>query len=54
MPSRNSPPEYVWTKKDPRNTPLNQCYSLGDLMMTIEKCKELDKRDRKKKRKKKK
>lgn len=40
---------YVFTKKDPRNTPLNMCASLGDLMATLETCKELDKKDKRKK-----
>lgn len=40
---------YVWGKKDPRKTPLSQCRSLGDMMATIEICKELDEEDKKKK-----
>ncbi len=40
---------YVFTQKDPRKTPLNQCRSLGDLMATMQRCKELDEEDKKKK-----
>jgi hypothetical protein len=39
------PLEYVCLKDDPRKTPLNQCMSMGDLMATIQVCKELDKKD---------
>ena len=42
---------YVCFKKDPRKTPLTQCRSLGDMMATIQRCKELDEKDKKKKRK---
>ena len=38
--------QYVCFKKDPRKTPLNQCASLGDLMATIQRCKELDGKDK--------
>ena len=40
---------YVCFQKDPRKTPLNQCRSLGDLMATMQRCKELDEEDKKKK-----
>lgn len=43
-------PKYVFAAEDPRKIPLNQCASLGDLMATITRCKELDAKDRKKKR----
>ena len=42
---------YVGAQRDPRKTPLNQCVSLGDLMWTLQRCKELDEEDKKKKRK---
>ena len=48
---RNCPERYVCTAKDPRKIPLNQCRSLGDLMATLERCKELDRIDKKKKKK---
>jgi hypothetical protein len=31
------------SEKDPRTKPLDQCWSLGHLMATIEECKSLDK-----------
>ena len=43
------PRDYVCFKKDPRKTPLDQCWSLGDLMATLQRCKELDEKDKKKK-----
>lgn len=42
-------PKYMFTEKDPRNIPLNQCASLGDLMATLEKCERLNKKDKRKK-----
>lgn len=39
---------YVCGAKDPRKIPLNQCVSLGDLMATLEICRELDEEDKKK------
>ncbi len=42
---------YVWGKKDPRKTPLTECRSLGDMMATIQRCKELDEKDKKNKKK---
>ena len=50
---RDLRPQYVCGMKDPRKVPLNQCVSLGDLMATIERCKELDRLDKKKGKKKK-
>jgi hypothetical protein len=38
---------YVCFEKDPRKIPLNQCASFGDLMATLERCKELDRKDKK-------
>jgi len=49
---RKCPNKYVCGAKDPRKIPLNQCASLGDLMATLERCRELDKQDRKKGKKK--
>jgi len=40
---------YVCFQKDPRKIPLSECASLGDLMATIERCKELDRIDKKEK-----
>ena len=39
-------PSYVCGARDPRKIPLNQCVSLGDLMATLQRCKELDERDK--------
>jgi len=44
-------PRYVCGAKDPRKIPLNQCATLGDLMATLEICKELDELDEKKRKK---
>lgn len=44
---------YVCGMKDPRKVPLNQCVSLGDMMATIQICKELDEKDKKRKKEKK-
>jgi len=49
---RDLRPPYVCGAKDPRKIPLDRCVSLGDLMATIERCKELDRLDAKKKRRK--
>lgn len=38
---------YVCLEEDPREIPLNKCVSFGDLMATIQKCKELDKKEKK-------
>ncbi len=38
-------PEYVCFQKDPRQTPLMNCVSMGDLMATLQKCKELDEKE---------
>ncbi len=38
--------QYVCGKKDPRKTPFNQCDSLGDLMATMQICRELDEKDK--------
>ena len=34
-------------KEDPRKVPLDSCWSLGQLMFTIEECKRLDREDKK-------
>ncbi len=39
-------PSYVCGARDPRKIPLNQCVSLGDLMATLQRCEELDERDK--------
>ncbi len=44
---------YVCGARDPRKIPLNQCVSLGDLMATLQRCKELDERDKTKNKKRK-
>lgn len=44
---------YVYGARDPRKIPLNQCVSLGDLMATLQRCKELDERDKTKNKKRK-
>ena len=37
---------YVGAQEDPRGTPLNQCVSLGDLMWTLQRCMELDEKEK--------
>lgn len=39
---KSTNPKYVSGQEDPRSTPLNQCVSLGDLMFTLQRCRELD------------
>lgn len=36
-------------KEDPRKMPLSNCFSIGELMMHIAECKELDKKDQEQK-----
>ena len=42
---------YVCGARDPRKIPLDRCVSLGDLMATLQRCKELDEKDKMKNKK---
>ena len=47
FPGVDAPNKYVWGAEDPRKIPLHNCASLGDLMATLQICKELDEKDKK-------
>lgn len=43
--TEDNKPTYVCFQEDPRKTPLMNCVSLGDLMYTLMKCRELDEKE---------
>ena len=47
FPGIDAPGKYVCGAEDPRKIPLHNCVSLGDLMATLQICKELDEKDKK-------